>query len=355
LTGAGSVDLFIGPQGHGYSVHNQKAMVEFFCRHAGIAGRHAGIAGVQADETEFLDPETLFAAPEGQVIAAGATPAHELIATRARALDGQRVPPDTRTLKEGLARLLALPAERALPHHRVLRPVYGEGSKGEPSVLARYAIETEGQMRAFLWKQVARPAYPFALEAEADVHLYLPHVASQVDLAEDPLAAALCSKPPLYALDVRGLGQSLPEEQRAEGPYGGFFQSYGMDYMFHAYGTMLGQSYLGRRVYDVLCTMDLLGSRGAQSIHLYGRGQGAILATFAALYHERVASVTLKNGPRSFLEWTQKPLVTWPAASFCRGILEVCDVPDCLRVLRERLGAEGVQVIEPWGPTMEPI
>jgi hypothetical protein len=293
--------------------------------------------------------------PEGQVIVAGATPAHELIATRARELDAQRVPPDKSTLVEGLACLLALPAERSLPHHRVLRPVYLEGGDGgEPEVLARYALETEGHTRAFLWKQMARPAYPFALDVEPDLHLYLPHVASQVDLGDDPLAASLCADPPLYALDVRGLGQSLPEEQRAEGLYGGFFHPYGMDYMFHAHGLMLGQSYLGRRVYDVLCTLDLLGSLGAQSIHLYGRGQGAILATFAALGHERVASVTLKNGPRSFLEWTQTPLVTWPAASFCRGILDLCDVPDCLRVLRERLGAEGVQIVEPWGPTMGP-
>ena len=350
-----NLDLFIGPQGHGYSVHNQRAMVEFFCRHAGVPLN-------QGDEIDVLDPETLFAAPQGQVIAGGATPIYELIAQRAQEIEAQRSSPDEETLKAGLARLLALPAERPVPYVRVLRPLRVEGAEGkEPDVLARYALETEGHVRAFLWKrcaslEAAQPAHPFTLDVEKEVHLCLPHVASQVDLdihhpMGDPLAVSLGAS--AYALDVRGLGQSLPEEGRTEGAYGGFFQPYGMDYMFHAYGLMLGQSYLGRRVYDVLCAMALLGGRGAKSIHLYGRGQGALLALFAALYHApTVASVTLKNGPTSFVEWTQTPLVTWPAANFVRGMLAVCDLPDCVRVLQERLGLENVRIVEPWGPAM---
>jgi hypothetical protein len=335
-------------------------MVEFFCRHAQLSAGYKA-PDVQVDEMEVLDPETLFATPQGQVMAAGATPIYALIAERAREIEARRVPctgmrpPNEKTLVKGLSRLLALPDERPLPYYRVLRPLrMAGGSEGEPDVLARYAVETEGPIRAFLWKRLAQPANPFTLDVEPEVHLYLPHLASQVDLAEDPLAASTL---PMYALDVRGLGQSLPEEERTEEPYGGFFQPYGMDYMLHAYGLMLGQSYLGRRVYDVLCTMDLLGKEGAASIHLYGRGQGALLALFAALlnaaeFGARVASVTLKNGPSSLLEWTQTPLVTWPAANFCRGILEVCDLPDCVRVLGEQLGAENVRTVEPWGPTM---
>ena len=162
---------------------------------------------------------------------------------------------------------------------------------------------------------------------------------------EDPLAMSLKASPPLYALDVRGLGASLPEEEHP-----GFFQPYGMDYLLHAYGLLLGQSYLGRRVHDVLCAMDLLASEGAEAIHLYGRGQGTLLALFSALFHQRVVSVTLKHGPRSFLEWTQTPLVAWPSANFLRGVLKVCDLPDCMQVLGDRL-----HIVEPWGPHMQPI
>ena len=332
-----NVSLFIGPQGHGYSVHNQGAMVEFFAR-------HANVPPVQVSETETLDEETLFATLEGQVMAAGATPIYKLIASRAQELEAQRALLDAATLKAELGRLLALPAARPLAYYRNLRQV-----RKDDRVFARTALETEGGIRAILWKRLADPARPHSLDVESVVHLFLPHVSSETDLMEDSLATSFEASSPLYALDVRGLGESTPEESRP-----GFFQPYGMDYMFHAYGLMLEQSYLGRRVYDVLCAMDLLVHEGAESVQLYGRGQGALLALFAALFHERVASVTLKNGPRSFVEWTQTPLVTWPAANFLRGVLEICDLSGCLRVLCDRLGAERVHVIEPWGPDMKP-
>jgi dienelactone hydrolase len=329
---AQNVDLFVGPQGHGYSEHNQRAMVAFFCR-------HAGVPEVQVDHVEPLDERVLYAVPGGQVVDAGATPVYELIAERARELQRARVPLSEADLKAKLRQLLSLPDDRPLPHYRVPRPV-----RTGDTVFARYALETEGHVRAILRKRLVGEPHPFTLDVEPEVHLYVPHVSAAVDLEEDGLALSLQEALPLYALDVRGLGESLPEEQHP-----GFFQPYGMDYMFHAYGEMLGQSYLGRRVYDVLCTIDLLAHEGAQAIHLYGRGQGAILVAFVALFHDGVTSITLKNAPRTFFEWTQTPYVTWPSASCLFGVLQVCDLPDVLAVLGDR-----VRVIEPWGPTMEP-
>jgi pimeloyl-ACP methyl ester carboxylesterase len=221
-------------------------------------------------------------------------------------------------------------------------------------VLARYAVETEMPIRALLWKRMAQPAHCFSLDVEDKVTLYLPHLASEADLGDESIVALCGLDPsPIYALDVRGLGQSLPEEQQSGAPDDSFFEPYGMDYMMHAYGLMFGESYLGRRVYDVLCTMDLLCQEGATSVRLIGRGQGAVIALLSALFHERVAGLTLVNGPRSWFEWTQTPWVSWPAANCLRGVLAVCDLPDCVRVVRERLGAESVQIVEPWGPTMQ--
>jgi cephalosporin-C deacetylase-like acetyl esterase len=344
----GHVGLQIGPQGHGYSSHNQRAMVEFFCR-------HAGVPLVQVDETEVLDPETLFATPQGQTLAAGSLPAYALSAARARELDAQRSPPDEATLLDELERLLALPSARPRPYHRVLRPVrWAANAEQQGSVLARYAVETEMPIRALLWKRMAQPEHPDSLDVEADLTLYLPHVASEADLS-DASIVALCGldQSPIYALDVRGLGQSLPEEQASGPPGDAFFQPYGMDYMMHAYGLMLGESYLGRRVYDVLVTLDLLCQEGAASVRLVGRGQGAVIALLSALFHERVTELTCVNGPRSWFEWTQTPWVSWPAANCLRGVLAVCDLPDCVRVLRERLGAERMRIVEPWGPAMQ--
>ncbi|MEA3345956.1 MAG: acetylxylan esterase [Chloroflexota bacterium] len=332
LNASDAADLFIGPQGHGYSIHNQQAMVEFFCK-------HAEVPVVQVDEVEELPEEELFATPNGQVVDAGAMPIYEMIASQARELESQREPLDGEALRGRLRQLLSLSDQRLIPHYRVLRPVRGE------EVIARFAVETEGPIRAILRKVLAAPVHPFTLDVDSEIRLYLPHVSAEADLAEDEWAGSLKEDLPLYALDVRGLGESLPEEERD-----GFFQPYGMDYMFHAYGLMLGRSYLGRRVHDVLSVIDLLAHEGAEQIHLYGRGQGAILALLAALFHDQVASVTLQGVPNSFLEWTQTPLVAWPAANFIRGILQVCDLPDCIRALNGK-----VEVIERWGATMEPI
>ncbi len=112
---------------------------------------------------------------------------------------------------------------------------------------------------------------------------------------------------------------------------------------------MFGESYLGRRVFDVLSTLNLLYNEGAQEVRLYGRGQGAILALFAGLLDPRVVKVVLKNGPASFQEWATVPIVQWPAANVVPGVLKHLDVADCLRLLGER-----AQVIDPWGPGMAP-
>jgi hypothetical protein len=345
----GRTGLHIGPQGHGYSTHNQRAMVEFFCR-------HAGVPLVQVEQTEVLEPETLAATPEGQTLSAGSVPGYSLCAGIAREHVAKRGSQNGATLSARLASLLSLPATRPEPHYRVLRPVRRAlGEQGEETVLARYAVETDMPIRALLWKQMNEPAHPYSLDVEDQVKLYLPHLAAEADLG-DQAVVHLCglSSNPVYALDVRGLGQSLPEEQRSEAPGSGFFQAYGMDYMMHAYGLMLGQSYLGQRVYDVLCTLDLLSREGASSIHLVGRGQGAIIALLSALYHDQVTALTLVNGPQSWLEWTQVVRVSWPTANFLRGALVVCDLPDCLRVVRRRVGAGRVQTVAPWGPMMQP-
>jgi pimeloyl-ACP methyl ester carboxylesterase len=321
------VGFFLGPEGHGYSVHNQEAMVAFFCKHAGRpAPAHV--------EVELLPEEELYAAPDGQVVEAGATPVYELIAARARDLQAACKSSEASALRDRLEEILGLPERKGRPYYRVLRPQRGEGE-----TLSRFAVETEGNVRAILWKRPVDPSHPYTLDVEEAVTLYLPHLSAEVDLAEQ-----VADRRPMYALDVRGLGESMPEDPSVH------LQPYGLDYMFHAYWGMLGASYLGRRVHDVLCTVDLLVAEGAVALQLVGRGQGAILAACAALLHPAVRGTTLVNAPRSLFEWTQTPYVAWPAANVAYGLLEVCDLPDLIRVL-----GETVSTVDPWGPDMQPL
>lgn len=330
---AGKVDLFIGPHGHGYYRENQEAMVRFFSKHARLRAME------MVEETEELDEKTLWATPQGNTVAAGARPIFSLIGDRAVQLSSRRKPMDPSQLRRQLRRILGVSTRRKLPHYRILRPI-GPGD----NKFGRFAVETEDNIRVILRKLVSEPERVCSLDVEKDVNLYIPHISAEENVDEYGSEPSYVNRP-VYALDPRGMGESMPE-----GGMDAFFHPYGLDYMFHGFGLLLGESYLGRRVHDVLSTMDLLGKRGAERISLYGRGQGAILALFSSLLHPLADRVTLKNGPTSFETWTRVPIVSWPAANFPRGILKTFDITDCMRTLGDR-----VTTMEPWGPDMKPV
>ncbi|MBD3184603.1 prolyl oligopeptidase family serine peptidase [Candidatus Poribacteria bacterium] len=323
-----NVALFIGPQGHGYSIHNQEAMVDFFAK-------HTGQEVVKVPETEILEPKELFATPEGDVVKAGATPIYEMISKEADRLADKRKSLDVEPLKKAVMKLFKVSDKRTVPYYSVLRP-----ARIENKTYARYAIETEDNIKVILKKRMTTP-HAGTLDVEDVVNLYLPHVSSEDDIISEPMIASI--EDPLYILDVRGLGESLPESA------GSFFQPYGMDYMFHGFGLLLDESYMGRRIHDVLSTMDLMINEGAKEIKFYGRGQGAILALFVGLLHDHVVSVTVKNCPASYTEWGKTPLVSWPSAFFPKGILKMFDLPDIMDAMENKL-----KLIEPWEPDMKP-
>ena len=327
-----ATDIFIGSEGHGFFRDNQEAMVQFFATHAGIQDV------AHLEETEDLS-DVLNVTPKGEVVPEGATPIYDLIAQNADVLASKRKKLGKDELTRCVQSTLNLSDNRDLPHHRWLRSTTEDGVR-----LARYAIETEGNIRSIMRKRLSNPSYSHTLDVEREVHLYLPHVSAEVDLIEDPFAKRLKEQHPLYALDVRGLGESLADDERD------FFHPYGNDYMCNGYGLMLGQSFIGRRVHDVLSTLDLLVYEGAKKIHLYGRGQGAIHALFAGFLHSAVTTVTLKNYPQSYHAWTQTPLVSWPTANIPRGVLTLFDLPDLMDVVNKKL-----ELIQPWGVDMEEV
>ena len=320
-----NAELFIGPTVHGYSDHNQREMVRFFRKAAGMAG----------EPVEF-DPQThtaeeLRVYPEGEVLKAGATPIYKLMQAKADKLEASRKPPVGSEWQRTLAEMLKIPAIPAEPpHFRCLRP-----QRLEDRVWARYAIETEGDIRAIMRKRLVIPGHGVSLDVEEKVVLYLANCSSEADSMECDCMKNLNPDGPLYALDVRGLGESLPEEGN-----GIYHQPYGMDYMMHSFAMMFGESYMGRRVYDILRTMDLLAAEGATSIELVGRGQGAILAAFAAMMRPQVAKVTLFDAPASFREWIDAKVCDWPAASFPLGVLKLFDLPDLYAALGDRLSIQ---------------
>jgi pimeloyl-ACP methyl ester carboxylesterase len=326
------IRLFVGPRPHGFYVENQEAMVAFFMQHARM-GRMKSIP-----QTANRSVQELATTPDADVVKAGSRPSYELIAEAADRLAAGRKALSRSALRQALRRLLRITGRKSVPHYRIL-PV----RKIADVSISRYAVETEPNIVGILKTPVAPCAPQLVFDDRKEAILYIPHLASEIELETEPLVKTLLQKERVYLIDPRGLGESMPE------PPDEFFAPYGMDYMMHGHGILFGESYLGGRVRDVLAAMDLMASEGAKRIHLAGRGQGAVIALFAALLHPKAGTVTLKNGPLSYDEWAHSILVQWPAATAPRGVLKHFDIPDCIRALGDR-----VCLIEPWNPEMRP-
>jgi len=234
-----------------------------------------------------------------------------------------------------LSRLLKLPRRRGVADYT--RPThYGADIAGVR--VARFAVETEPGVYAALTH--VTKCSSTGIQPGKRVSLWLPHVASSVDLCKDPLARSLHRSGGAFYLDVRGLGESMPLLTDR-----GFFEPEGWDSMFYSHALMLGESYFGLRVFDALRTIDLLVALGAKRVDLYGRGLGSLLALCAGCLHPAVGRVTLKNSLSSYEDLIRTPRTPWPPSAVIRGMLARLDLPDLRRFLGGRLSNRN-----PWGP-----
>jgi cephalosporin-C deacetylase-like acetyl esterase len=319
---------FLGPQGHGLSPHLREAMVRFFGRCFRVPVR-PGLAD------DPLPEARLVCAPGGRVAGLGSRSSWSLAGERAAQLRRTRGRITRREEPAVLGRLLCLPRTRGVPDYT--RPTHW-GTRIAGVRVSRFGVETGPGIFAILTHVTDRA--PTRIEPGRRVSLWLPHVASSFDLRADPLARSLHRSGEAFYLDVRGLGESLPVCNAR-----GFFEPEGWDSMFHGHASMLGESYFGDRVFDVLRTLDLLVNLGARRVDLYGRGLGSLLALCAGCLHPYVGRVTLKNSLSSFEDLVRVPNTPWPPSAVVRGLLTRLDLPDLRRFLGGRVSDR-----DPWGP-----
>ena len=327
-----SVQLFIGPSDHGYSEHNRGAMVSFFNGHAGLPANDGACELLQ--ETQ----EDLAASPSGQVWEMGAKRVFDFTKATAGRVQARRKRLGADALSRALQNELVLPPRPAPPHYRILR---ARGGDARPYARhSSFALETEPGIQAILHLPASDAYYHFPRLKRTT--LYVPHTSSQQDVLD---GHAPQTEEHLFCLDVRGVGQSMALTC-ANADY---FAPYGNDYFYTSYANMLGEPYVGRRVHDVLSALDLLRDNGCESVHLVGRGLGAIAAAAAAVLHPSVKRVTLKNALLSYFELTQVPVQSWPQSCMLQGVLRRFDLPDCYRALE----AKSLALVDPWTSQME--
>lgn len=329
------IRLFVGPTNHGYSRHNREAMYRFFNAHAHVTASVREL-GLERPEKE----KALQVTPGGQVHKMRVRRVFDFTEERARALAGTRKRLRGKKLAARIARSLALPPRlRGAPHYRVTRGQTLGGTRKK--FLSAFAVETEPGIQAILYA-LPRKGRLFHFPRDKRATVYVPHLSAVREAAKGKAPKA----DPLFAVDVRGVGQLTPQTCNRRD----FFSAYDCDYFYASHGHMLSEPYCGRRVHDLLRVLDLFEAQGYGAVHLVGRGLGAITAAFAACLHPLVKQVTLYNALLSYHDLTQVPVQSWPWSSMVFGILKQFDLPDCYRELE----GKKLTLVTPWTSQMRP-
>ncbi len=351
-----NVALFVGPTGHGYSQENREAMYSWFNHAIGKPSNRGNgqLDGVLQSKDEIgltSEPkitiekdETLWCTPQGQVAALEKTrTVFDFTRDKSQHLASSRKQLRGDALRRAIADVLKLPTkQRAVPDYRNWRYL---GSRGYPTKDAMaYTVDTEPGIQAIVYRLTSERWQSRPPSSGQRAILYVSHLSGDSELRDEPLIREVMQaepESPLFACDVRGIGESLPETCNPQS----FHSPYGSDYFYAIHSLMLDRPYLGQKTFDVLRVLDWLASVGHTDIHITGRGWGALPATFAAVISDQIKQVTLKNALTSYTEIAESEQYNWPLSTLLPNVLEQFDLPDCYAELKSK----SLRQIEPWG------
>lgn len=319
------IDLCIGPTSHGLSVTLREAAYDFFCRQAGVENPSKTEGTITSPEKQDT-----FAAPGGEVTnLLDERKVHDLILEQTTSLKKAR---KVLTLPEICRILINCMGmdEPVLPHYRVLRSC---PPCGVPSVtVRRFGLETEPGRVMCVLHLFQKLRFHFA-DSEK-ILLCIPHQDSVAEFAEHQTEDQM----DIYGLDVRGIGECTPTTCNM--PAGAnFFDSYGFDFHYAALGGMLGQSILGGRVKDILCTVELL-SQYSGHIELEGHGIGGIPALIAAVLSDKIQALRLFGTPESWESMiipAEPDAESSPMSYMIPGIMKYFDLPDLRAAIADKI------------------
>ena len=323
-----SAEISVGHLDHGFHKHAREAMYRFFIKHAGVK------TAWQEPQMEEI-PEDQLNAAQGEVVPFGSRKIFGFTQARARELKAKRPRLEHAALTEAVRKNLNIDMPAAPPHFRYLRrsgghdPAIGKGYQ--------FAVESEQGIQVIL--TMFGDLENFCRRPQGNVSIYVGHLSSEGECAELPwLTRRLANGDRILAADLRGVGQSFPTTCGTSD----LLAPYGSDYLYASFGSMMGESYLGRRVFDLLRTIDCLEDGGA-NVHLIGRGVGSVPVALAALLHSSQPTCELVNYLPSYELLVDNPLHNWPLSCMIENCLTTFDLPDVYEALGERL-----KKCDPW-------
>ena len=135
----------------------------------------------------------------------------------------------------------------------------------------------------------------------------------------------------VLAIDPRGWGEGAPPP----GPRG----SYSTTYQTAMRAILVGKSMAGMQTGDVLCAFDWLAARpdvDPKRIAIIGKGNGGVLALFAAALEPRIAKVAREKAPRSYMDIVRAKMHEGIIGIVVPGVLRDFDLPDVAASLKPR-------------------
>jgi len=319
-----NIAWYVGPTEHGFTKENREAMYRFF-------NRVTGVSDAREEPSLTLEKdETLLCTPHGQVAELRSTPIYVFTREKSLALGKQRVAMDGPALARSVIATLHIARHPDAPDYRILRPLR---SRRYPLPRATtYLVETEPGVFAVVYRLSKEQHLSRPPRTTAPAVIYISDLSADAELREEPLIRELITAEPeaaFYACDVRGTGESQPDTCGEDM----FRNPYGSDYFYAIHSFMLDAPYLGMKTYDALAVAQWLNSFGHSSIHMVGRGRGALVAAFAALLSPHVSRVTLKHALDSYASVAEAEAYDLPLSCIVPGILAHFDLPDVYREL----------------------
>ena len=338
-----NIQLFTGPTYHGYSQENREAMYGMFNKVTGVS------TGSKEPEITLEKDETLWCTKSGQVVELKSKPIYLFTKEKSIALKKNRPTLKGMALLKAIQSTLKMPKQTETPDYRILKN--GSNRKFPSKRWISYAVQTEPNVEAICYRLGEENIYSRPPKTGAKATLYVSHLSADTELRDDDFVRKLYAKKsnvPLYTCDVRGSGDSQPNTC---GSSRSFFTPYGNDYFYAIHSIMLDQPYVGQKTFDVLQVLEWLKSVGHTDIHLVAKGRGAIPATFAAMLHESVTQVTLKNALTSYADITETEEYKWSLSTFLPNVLEMFDLPDCYNALKNKR----LSHVDPWSAADDAI
>lgn len=342
----------IGPGEHGYQQDAREAMYACFNRATG-----RGDGPVKEPAITIEEDATLQCTPNGQVAELKSRPVYSFTKDAVDALAKRRGEVRGAKLRDEVRSALGREVRQEKPEYRILRPTAAVDSPlssmttylldhrprwVSPEMVCKGVADTALP----IYRYYAKPHMSRPPKSTGPAILYVAHDSSETEIRDEPLVRRLLKAEPeaaLYALDVRGLGESRPNTC---GPKS-YYTAYGCDYFYASHAIMLGESIVARRCEDVAAAVDFIRREGGHpSVHVVAKGYGTVPAALASLLHEGVSRVTLKQPLTSYADVASADLYKWPLSSFLPRALLRFDLPDVYAELR---ATKGLQTVDPRG------